>query len=216
MYHTQTQSVSDPVCGMSVNPATAKFTAEHAGTARYFCSPGCRDQFIANPDSFVKSQPTKVVTIRPEILYGVIGLIAIALMTFALRPGPPSSAVSAGPKATVTGASAGQNQAVDDGSGGVIASASLNRSASTLDQLVIAVSLNTHAVNLTDFRPVDQVRLRIASGDELEPLAVSGEGELTSHHLNYRLTFPRPSSVDTSVIVKNVAGVAERKLPIQL
>ena len=28
----------DPVCGMAVDPATAKHTAEHAGTTYFFCS----------------------------------------------------------------------------------------------------------------------------------------------------------------------------------
>ena len=39
----------DPVCGMSVDPATAKHKAEHAGAAYYFCSAGCREKFIAEP-----------------------------------------------------------------------------------------------------------------------------------------------------------------------
>ncbi|MBI4426574.1 MAG: YHS domain-containing protein [Candidatus Kerfeldbacteria bacterium] len=216
MPDTQTSSFRDPVCGMSVNPATATFTADHAGATVYFCSPGCRDQFLANPESFTTSPKTTVVTIRPEVLYAVLGLIAVILVIFAFRPGPPSSSVSTGSTAAVTGTPAGQDQVVDDGSGGVITSASLNRSASTPDQLVITVSLNTHSVDLTDFRPVDQVRLRMAAGDELEPLAVSGQGEISSHHQNYRLTFPRPGSAEASVVVKNVAGVTERKLPIQL
>ena len=39
----------DPVCGMSVDPATAKWSAEHEGKAYYFCSEGCRDKFVADP-----------------------------------------------------------------------------------------------------------------------------------------------------------------------
>ena len=42
-------AVKDPVCGMSVDPHTAKHTATHAGRPYYFCSAGCRDKFIAAP-----------------------------------------------------------------------------------------------------------------------------------------------------------------------
>jgi Cu+-exporting ATPase len=39
----------DPVCGMNVDPATAKHRAEHAGHDYFFCSAGCRDRFVAEP-----------------------------------------------------------------------------------------------------------------------------------------------------------------------
>jgi Cu+-exporting ATPase len=43
----------DPVCGMSVDPATAKHKAEHAGATYYFCSAGCREKFAADPARFL-------------------------------------------------------------------------------------------------------------------------------------------------------------------
>src|SRR6204780_4379842 len=43
----------DPVCGMSVDPATAKLKADHAGTTYYFCSAGCRGKFVADPERFL-------------------------------------------------------------------------------------------------------------------------------------------------------------------
>jgi len=39
----------DPVCGMTVDPATAKHKAEHAGVTHYFCSAGCRAKFETDP-----------------------------------------------------------------------------------------------------------------------------------------------------------------------
>ena len=42
----------DPVCGMMVVVRTAKHTASHAGRAFYFCCAGCRDRFVASPESF--------------------------------------------------------------------------------------------------------------------------------------------------------------------
>ena len=43
----------DPVCGMSVDPATAKHTFEHDGQRYHFCSEGCRAKFAAAPESFL-------------------------------------------------------------------------------------------------------------------------------------------------------------------
>jgi Cu+-exporting ATPase len=43
----------DPVCGMSVDPATAKHKAEQAGATYYFCSAGCRGKFVAEPAKYL-------------------------------------------------------------------------------------------------------------------------------------------------------------------
>ena len=48
----------DPVCGMKVNPATARFSHEHEGKTSYFCSPGCWEKFKANPEKFQNVAPT--------------------------------------------------------------------------------------------------------------------------------------------------------------
>jgi Cu+-exporting ATPase len=46
-------TVKDPVCGMTVDPHTAKHRAEHGGHAFYFCSNGCRTRFEADPARYV-------------------------------------------------------------------------------------------------------------------------------------------------------------------
>ena len=43
----------DPVCGMTVDPATAKHRAEHAGHTYYFCCAGCRAKFEADPAKYL-------------------------------------------------------------------------------------------------------------------------------------------------------------------
>jgi uncharacterized protein len=53
--HEHEKTATDPVCGMQVDTATAKFKSELKGTTYYFCSPGCKESFDRNPDSFVKS-----------------------------------------------------------------------------------------------------------------------------------------------------------------
>ncbi|HVT18223.1 MAG TPA: XdhC family protein [Thermoanaerobaculia bacterium] len=43
----------DPVCGMTVEVATARHTAGHAGRAYFFCGAGCRERFLAAPERYV-------------------------------------------------------------------------------------------------------------------------------------------------------------------
>jgi len=45
--------VKDPVCGMSVDPATATEKAEHMGRTYYFCSAGCRQSFEKDPARYL-------------------------------------------------------------------------------------------------------------------------------------------------------------------
>jgi P-type Cu+ transporter len=45
--------VLDPVCGMTVDPHTAKHRADHRGHAFYFCSAGCRIKFISDPQKYL-------------------------------------------------------------------------------------------------------------------------------------------------------------------
>src|SRR3984885_7887044 len=44
---------TDPVCRMSVDPATAKHKAEHGGETFFFCSAGCRGKFVAEPAKYL-------------------------------------------------------------------------------------------------------------------------------------------------------------------
>jgi Cu+-exporting ATPase len=54
------QTVIDPLCGMSVDPATTGHHADHDGRAYHFCSAGCRTKFIADPEVYLGDKP------RPE------------------------------------------------------------------------------------------------------------------------------------------------------
>lgn len=45
--------VTDPVCGMSVDPEKTPHTAEYKGETYYFCSPGCKKAFEADPVTYV-------------------------------------------------------------------------------------------------------------------------------------------------------------------
>jgi len=47
----------DPVCGMTVAIAPDAVSAEHEGVTYYFCCPGCRSRFLADPAPFVAAPP---------------------------------------------------------------------------------------------------------------------------------------------------------------
>ena len=43
----------DVVCGMQVDPTKAAGTSEYNGKTYYFCSKGCRDDFMEDPTAYV-------------------------------------------------------------------------------------------------------------------------------------------------------------------
>ncbi len=47
----------DPVCGMTVDPATAKHRLDHGGTTYVFCCAGCRTKFAADPAKYLAPKP---------------------------------------------------------------------------------------------------------------------------------------------------------------
>jgi Cu+-exporting ATPase len=53
--------VKDPVCGMTVNPATAAGKAEYQGGTYYFCNPGCEARFRASPEKYLGEKPQPFV-----------------------------------------------------------------------------------------------------------------------------------------------------------
>ena len=52
--------VTDPVCGMHIDPATAAGQWEHNGTRYYFCNPGCLQKFKADPEKYLQAASSKV------------------------------------------------------------------------------------------------------------------------------------------------------------
>jgi len=51
--NTGAELARDPVCGMNLNPAAARFVIDRAGKKYYFCSPGCREKFEADPTKYL-------------------------------------------------------------------------------------------------------------------------------------------------------------------
>ncbi|MCA1454740.1 heavy metal translocating P-type ATPase [Bradyrhizobium sp. BRP22] len=50
---------TDPVCGMKVDPATAKHRFSYKGEDYFFCSARCRERFAAEPEKFLKPRESE-------------------------------------------------------------------------------------------------------------------------------------------------------------
>jgi Cu+-exporting ATPase len=99
--HTEstTQLEKDPVCGMTVDPARAKATQEHAGKMYYFCCPGCKIKFTADPAKYL--MPKTLVGISPtsvkpiQIAPASDKPISISQPIAKIAPAPTSNAAAA-------------------------------------------------------------------------------------------------------------------------
>jgi heavy metal translocating P-type ATPase len=92
---SRTDRVKDPVCGMMVDPHTAKHRHVHSGLPYYFCSGRCREKFVADPAKYLDpaaraAEPVPAGTIytcpmHPEIRQ--VGPGACPICGMALEPG---------------------------------------------------------------------------------------------------------------------------------
>ena len=51
------EAVKDAVCGMNVNPGTARHRHAHEGKDYFFCCNGCREKFAADPARYLGASP---------------------------------------------------------------------------------------------------------------------------------------------------------------
>lgn len=66
---TAAATVKDPVCGMTVDPATSAHHVEHEGQTFYFCSAGCRTKFVTKPDKYLNPKPASTEPANPDLSY---------------------------------------------------------------------------------------------------------------------------------------------------
>lgn len=48
--------VTDPVCGMEIDPKTAAGKSEFEGQTYYFCSASCKQAFDKEPEKYARKQ----------------------------------------------------------------------------------------------------------------------------------------------------------------
>src|SRR5262245_31632967 len=61
--------VKDPVCGMTVDPHTAKHHHTHNGRSYYFCSAGCREKFAASPARYLEPESRRAEPVPAGTIY---------------------------------------------------------------------------------------------------------------------------------------------------
>ncbi|HWB44980.1 MAG TPA: heavy metal translocating P-type ATPase [Hyphomicrobiaceae bacterium] len=64
----QNALVRDPVCGMMVDPHAADYRYTHHGRPYYFCSSGCREKFVADPEHYL-GPAASAREITPDTIY---------------------------------------------------------------------------------------------------------------------------------------------------
>jgi Cu+-exporting ATPase len=95
-HHPAAQTAIDPVCGMTLDPATPLHNAEHAGHRYFFCGARCKERFVAEPARFLapKAPPPTVADswtcpMHPEIVQDHPG--SCPLCGMALEPALPAA-----------------------------------------------------------------------------------------------------------------------------
>ena len=71
--------VIDPVCGMTVDPATAKHHADYGGQTYYFCNPSCRTKFVADPQKYLGKREPDLGPARDRSLSAQVGSSRLAM-----------------------------------------------------------------------------------------------------------------------------------------
>ncbi|WP_409514431.1 heavy metal translocating P-type ATPase [Brevundimonas sp.] len=98
----------DPVCGMTVDPQKTAHHATHAGHDHHFCSAGCREKFVADPEHYLSPSVDRIVEapagsiwtcpMHPEIRQDHPGACPICGMALE----PEMVTAGAGPSAELT------------------------------------------------------------------------------------------------------------------
>src|SRR6185312_9332071 len=79
-------TVKDPVCGMKVEPSTARHKLDHGGKTYYFCCVHCLEKFRARPEDYLAARPASAAGLH---------MIGIAPAPPAMSAPAESAAVSA-------------------------------------------------------------------------------------------------------------------------
>jgi Cu+-exporting ATPase len=61
--------VFDPVCGMTVDPHTAKHRADYHGHTYYFCAAGCKTKFTADPQKYLSKEEKSAEPVPEGTIY---------------------------------------------------------------------------------------------------------------------------------------------------
>ncbi len=63
------EAVKDPVCGMTVDPHTAKHRADYKGRTYYFCAARCKTKFEADPELYLNPEQREAEPVPEGTIY---------------------------------------------------------------------------------------------------------------------------------------------------
>ncbi|MGM0783750.1 MAG: heavy metal translocating P-type ATPase [Pseudomonadota bacterium] len=69
MIQEHAHEVTDPVCGMKVDPHQTEHRASHEGKTWYFCSARCQQKFEGDPDAYLQGDDTSSEPAPPGTIY---------------------------------------------------------------------------------------------------------------------------------------------------
>ena len=101
----QDRLVTDPVCGMKVDPAATPHRHVHAGTTYHFCGNRCREKFSADPAKYLAPEPA-AEPLQPGAIYTCpmhpevrqVGAGTCPICGMALEPLAPTAEPKANPE----------------------------------------------------------------------------------------------------------------------
>lgn len=73
---------TDPVCGMTVDPATAE-SVQHEGRTYHFCSPGCAKRFRQDPGKYIAGGPAGMEEEKAGSYLPLVVVLTMILLTAA-------------------------------------------------------------------------------------------------------------------------------------
>lgn len=107
-----------------------------------------------------------------------------------------------------------------DSQGPVMVTATYLPTDKTTDEIRVEVRLNTHSVDLGQYKLEDLAFLRFDGGKEIKALGITQQG--SGHHVTDVLRFAGPvpkGAGEMTLIIRNVGGIAQRsltwKLPVE-
>lgn len=150
-----------------------------------------------------------------ELVVAAVPILLAALVAVSVVRARQSGGVIPSESQTLVGTTVGTDAVADNGAGNVTASATYERAKSSADQIVFTVALNTHSVDLSAFDPAN-ILLRASSSQGGKGTLMEDASGQSSHHRLFQLSFPRPKGNQVTIIVRNVAGIAQRELPFTL
>ncbi|MGC1274099.1 MAG: heavy metal translocating P-type ATPase [Planctomycetaceae bacterium] len=72
MRHTTAETVVDPVCGMTIDPAAAAASQEHQGHTYHFCSDHCARKFREEPERYLSDKTAKATSSEHSCCHGAV------------------------------------------------------------------------------------------------------------------------------------------------